>query len=95
MNKEPEFKSLEELYKRVTPALESKVNELRLHGYKYPTKKDIWNYLVKTAWKDKKNLLLHELVSDILYLDNYAINEYVLEGMSKMKRDEISDGSLL
>ena len=90
---EPEFSSLDELYKRVGPALDSKVRELRLHGYKYPDKKDIWNYLVKNTWKDKKNLLLHELVSDILYLDNYTINEYVLEKMSKDRK--IEDGSLL
>jgi hypothetical protein len=85
MESKLEFKSLNELYNRVLPALYSKVNELKRQGYKYVTEKDIWNYLVVSNWKNKNDLQLHELISDILYADNYRINEYVMERMNKLK----------
>ena len=70
MNDTVEFKSLRELYERVTPALYSKVKELKNLGFKYITEKDIWNYLVEKSWKNKVNLELHELISDIINCDN-------------------------
>lgn len=91
MDKEPSFNSLEQLFKRISPALDSKIKELRMLGYKYPDKKDVWNYLVIKVWKNKKNLELHEVVSDILYLDNYELNEYVLEKMNKEKKNKMSE----
>ena len=94
MKKEVEFKTREELYKRILPALDTKVSELRAKGFKYPTQKDIWNYLVSKSWKNKANLNLHDLVSDILYIDSYDLNEYVLEKMNKSRKDE-SDISVL
>lgn len=83
-----EFKSVTELYKRVEPALYSKVKELKGLGFKYISEKDIWNYLVTYNWKDKKNLQLSDLISDILYCDNNKVNEYV---MSQINRTKIND----
>jgi len=96
MKNDPEFKNLEELFNRVLPALNSKVYELRRLGYKYPDEKDVWNFLVTNKWKNKTDLCLSELVSNIIHIDNYELNEYVLEKMSKLKREESTkDISLL
>lgn len=83
-----EFKSIDELYKRVTPALYSKAKEIRNCGYNYVNSRDIWSYLVSHVWNKKNDLSLSELVSDILYLDNYTIYEYVLEKMKQIKNNQ-------
>ena len=92
-----EFKNLKDLYDRVKPALYSKSKEIRKLGFKYVNEIDIWNYLVESVWKKKVNLELHELISDILYADNYKINEYVMNKINKVKENDsaiIDDGSL-
>lgn len=81
-----EFKSAKELYDRVLPALYSKVKEVRNLGFAYITEKDIWNYLVNSTWKTKRNLQLHDLISDILYANNYKLNDYVMDKMRKLKK---------
>lgn len=88
-----EFKSLKELYERVKPALYSKVKELRRLGLKYVTETDVWNYLVENVWKTKENLELHELINDILYANNYDLNEYAMSKVKgyKEKEDLIMD----
>lgn len=91
-----EFKSAKELYDRVLPALYSKAKELRNLGFKYITEKDVWNYLVNSTWKTKRDLQLHDLISDILYADNYKLNDYVMEKMKKLKtRDDNVDEEML
>ena len=96
MNNPIEFKSAKELYDRVLPALYSKVKELRNLGFKYITEKDVWNYLVNSTWKTKRNLQLHDLISDILYADNYKVNDYVMEKMKRLKtRDDNVDEEML
>ena len=61
-----EFKSLEELYNRVKPALYSKLKEVRRLGFSMINEVDIWNYNVENNWKKRENLLLHEIISEIL-----------------------------
>lgn len=91
-----EFKSAKELYDRVLPALYSKVKEVRNLGFKYITEKDIWNYLVNSTWKTKRNLQLHDLISDILYADNIKINDYVMDKMKRLKtRNDNVDEEML
>ncbi len=85
MDEKIEFDSLNDLYKRVLPALYSKNKEIYRMGFKYVNEKDIWNYLVDNLWKDKKNLELHELISDIIHCDNYLINNYVMNKMNALK----------
>ena len=85
------FKNKEELYSRVLPALFSKVKETRRLGLKYIGDKDIWNYLVETEWSRRKNLELYDLISDILNVDNYRLQDYVLEKMQKLKQEEKTD----
>jgi hypothetical protein len=83
-----EFKSLKELYERVKPALYSKLKELRRLGFKMVSETDIWNYLVENVWKSKENLELHELINDILYADNYDLNEYAVNKVKSYKEKE-------
>ena len=83
-----EFKSLKDLYNRVKPALYSKVREIHNLGFTSISEKDIWNYLVTNNWKDRVNLDLHELISDILYADNYKIYDYTVEHLKKDKDKE-------
>lgn len=83
-----EFSSIDELYKRIKPALYSKSKEVRNAGYDYVNSRDIWSYLVSNVWNKKNDLSLSEIVSDILYLDNYTIYEYVLEKMKKIKSNQ-------
>ena len=64
--------------------------------FKYITEKDIWNYLVNNTWKTKRNLQLHDLISDILYADNYKLNDYVMDKMKKLKtRNDNVDEEML
>ncbi len=70
------FNNLEELYKKLTPALNTKVNELKRKNIKYIKEHDIWRYMRKYYWQDSQKLTLGEMVSDILstpsdYLEDY------------------------
>ena len=78
-----EFNSIKELYDRVTPALNTKVTELKRNDLDYIKKDDIWNYLKLTKWSMANNLLLYQMVDDILNLDNNDIDEYVKEEIRK------------
>lgn len=84
-NSDIEFRSLKELYERVKPALYSKLKEMNNLGFKYVTYNDIWNYLVDNSWKNKKGLELHELITDIINVNNYDVNEYVMAKLGKIK----------
>ena len=56
-----EFKSLKELYDRITPALRSKVSEFKKIGYKEIKESDIWNYLTDKKWQKSTELTLSEI----------------------------------
>ena len=60
--------TLEELYKRLKPALLTKKNELKRSGIEYIKEEDIWNYLIRNDWKKRENLTIAEMVNDILIL---------------------------
>lgn len=78
-----EFNSVKELYNRLLPALNTKVEELRRNDLDYIKKEDVWNYLKDTKWINANNLLLYQMVDDILNLDNSVIDEYVKERIRK------------
>ena len=59
-----EFKNIEELKKRIMPALRIRVRELKKQ--KYSVDEDsLWEYFVG-IWQEKKNLTLADLVEDVL-----------------------------
>ena len=68
------FNSLEELYNRLIPAMETKVNELKHNGIRYINIDDVWNYLKKNKWNKSKNLSLNEIVNDILKITKDDLN---------------------
>ena len=85
------FNSKEQLYKRVLPALYSKVRETRRIGLKFINEKDVWNYLAQNVWCNRNDLQLHDLISDILNVDNYKLNDYVMKKIQKLKENEKVD----
>lgn len=86
-----EFKSLEELYNRVKPALYSKVQELKRNNITYVKEVDIWNYLSSNTWKNTDSLSLSGMVENILDLKEDEIKNYVLDILKKQNRTIIKD----
>ena len=82
-----EFNSEADLYKRLKPALESKLDELKRNSYGYLKIEDIWNYLKDTKWLHSSNLSLNEMVSDILNCDNELVDDYFKQKISRVSRD--------
>ena len=82
-----EFKTVNDLYKRLKPALYSKVLELKRNGLDYIKEEDIFNYLASSLWSKKDNLSISDLTHDILYLDNTLISSYCLNILKESKRD--------
>ena len=70
------YNNIEELYELLSPALETKKIQLKINDYLGISKKDIWDYLIKTTWKDNSNMRIYELVSDILNIKGEEINNY-------------------
>ena len=83
-----EFNSQEELFKRVKPALEAKRVELNRLGVKKVKIKDIWDYLVDVKWSSGRELMLSDVVSDILHLDNKRFNSYLRERKTRRGRSD-------
>ena len=81
------FSSLEELYKRLNPALKCKVKDLKRVGVHYVQCADVWNYLKNNVWCKKSNLSLGEMVNDIMCLSNSEIEKYVQELVASEKRE--------
>lgn len=86
-----QFSSQEELYQRVKPAINAKVVELHRLGFSYITDIDVWNYLIESKWKKSHNLVLSDIVSDILHVDNKKIDEYLKGKLAKTRRTQYFD----
>ena len=78
-----EFKDAKELYNRLKPALDTKVEELKRKDLDYIKKEDVWNYLKITKWENADNLFLYQMVDDIFKLDDKQIDEYVKQKIRK------------
>ena len=74
-----EFNNLKELKKRVTPALNTKLKEIKIKNYLKITTEDIWNYLIELKWKKSENLTLYDIINDILNSNSEDIEEYILK----------------
>lgn len=81
-----EFKSIEELYNRLKPALRTKMREMHRIGLPYIQEEDIWNYLKEIKWKTSIDLSLYEMVSDVLSVDNMLIDNYLKEKLNRNQR---------
>ena len=89
------FNSQEELFSRVKPALNAKLQELHRLGFSYVTIDDIWNYLKETKWIKGKDLTLSDIVSNIIHVDNKMLDEFLKGKLSKTRRSEYFDEDLI
>ena len=87
MNTEIKFKNLDDLYKRIFPALKSKVKEIHFEGYNYITEEDVWEYLKNSKWLQSYNLDLGSMVDDIFKADIRKLNEYVVGNYRNFNRN--------
>ncbi|WP_163150295.1 post-transcriptional regulator [Anoxybacillus sp. MB8] len=72
---------------QLMPALQSKVDELKLLGYKQATIEDVWNCLMMKKWKkNKEEKRLFELVNDILSLRASDYMAYIVTKEQKNDR---------
>lgn len=95
MNNNINFRSLEELYQRIKPALYSKVQEIKRLKIDYIKEEDIWNYLTEHDWKERNNLTIADMTNDILNLDNDIIKSYVLDSLKNEPRNVKYDENFL
>ena len=84
------FSGVNELYKRVLPALQTKVSELKREKIDYIDTIDIWQYCIDNIWKNKSDLRIYELVDDILNVDILKLELFVKKNIanSKIKRND-------
>ena len=73
------FKSVEELYVRMLPALKTKKNEMKTLKLDI-NEIDIWNYFCQNIWNQKNGLTMGEMVDDILNTD--SIDIYIKKGIN-------------
>lgn len=71
-----EFNSLSELKLRITPALETRVTELKNNNINDISEEDIWDYLKDMIWVKSHGLTLAQIVDDILKCDVLNIRLY-------------------
>lgn len=81
-----EFRTLEELYQRIRPALTTKKEEMHRSGYVYIKEEDIWNYLKEIKWINSKNLSLYDMTCDILNTEDNIIDEYLRQKINLKNR---------
>lgn len=86
------FSSISDLYKRLLPALNAKVVELKRENIKYIDALDIWNYCIENIWKRKSDLRIYELADDILNADGLKIELYtrknIMDYKNKLRNDD-------
>lgn len=69
------FNSLEDLYKRVEPALKTRKEEFNLTKFSQIKEIDIWNYLTY-KWQTDTGLSLYQMVDDIMTCNPIKVLEY-------------------
>ena len=65
-----DYKTEQDLYQGLIPALNVKIKYLKKNKIKDITKEDIWNYLKETKWKNSIDLTLADMVQDIIHTPN-------------------------
>lgn len=85
---ESKINSQKDLFNHLLPALRTKKHELIAKGIKIVTEYDIWNYNKVTNWINSKELTLAMMVDNILNTDDKIYEEYVINKMNNMNRNE-------
>ena len=70
------FNSINELYNRLLPAMETKKNDLLRNTKVLISEKEIWGYLRYNYWNKKSKLTLGEMVNDILSTPDQELIDY-------------------
>ena len=78
------FKSLEELYKKLIPAFNVRVNDLTRSKLNGITREDIWNYLKNNNWIRREHLTLGEMVDDIINVSDKDLIDYKIKNNNRM-----------
>lgn len=78
------FKSLEELYKKLIPAFNVRVNDLKRSKINGITREDIWNYLKNNNWIIREHLTLGEMVDDIINVSDKDLIDYKIKNNNRM-----------
>jgi len=86
-----EFKTEQELYERLRPALTSKTTECRRSRMDYISEADIWNYLKNSVWHHSSNLNLATMANDILNADIDRIDKFIKQNLYQDRPAEIGD----
>ena len=71
------FSSVDELFNRLKPAFNTKLNELRLKGINFIEISDMWKFLSKTKWSNEHDLELCDMVNDIFNVDETNLINYI------------------
>ena len=87
MNSEIKFKSLQELYERILPALKSKTKEIHKKGMNYIHEEDIWNYLKTYKWTSSRSLDLGDMVNDIFNIEERELDSFVKSELKNYRRN--------
>ncbi len=69
------FTSEQQLFEHLRPALIARYKEFKRIGFDIKPIV-IWNYLKKSKWESAENLLMYEIVSDILNVDCYKVDDF-------------------
>lgn len=70
------FNSINELYNRLLPAMETKKNDLLRNTKVLISEKEIWGYIRYNYWNKKSKLTLGEMVNDILSTPDHELIDY-------------------
>lgn len=87
MNSEIKFKSLQELYERILPALKSKTKEIHKKGINYIHEEDLWNYLKTYKWTSSRSLDLGDMVNDIFNIEERELDSFVKSELKNYRRN--------
>ena len=87
MDKDIKFRSLNELYNRILPALKSKANELNKDGLSYIHEEDIWNFLKNYKWTSSRDLDLGSMVNDIFNINHKELDDFVRSEIKNYRRN--------
>lgn len=71
------FTSVDELFNRLKPAFNTKLNELKAKKINFVDIKDMWNFLSRTKWSNEHDLELCDMVNDILSINETDIINFV------------------
>mgnify|MGYP001436630451 CR=1 FL=1 len=90
----------EELFRKVLPVLESKMEEIKYYEYNSITIEDIWNFCIKKKWRKQKieELHLHEIVATIFTIkaseivSHFQIQQFqVADWFSEINSEELNE----